>query len=431
MAESVSIAPPVHPPDRTVPAPGSKYVANRLLMLAALAPGKSQIHGAPGNEDIRAAADGLRALGVDIREQPGALMIGGTPHGWAPPAREREPIAVDVRESGTLLRFLTAVAATLPFPVRLTGRGRIGQRPMAGLIRALEHLGARIASSGGYAPLTVHSPELRGGRVAVATGESSQFASALLLASPRIGGGLDIELPGTRVSASYLDLTASLLQRSGVRVERIAAGYRTFAGRPRPGVHQVPTDWTAASTLFGAAAVTRGTIRIANLDPQAVEGERRFPGLLERMGCRVEAGDGAVSVTGTGRLRGIQANMASMPDAAPTLAVVAAFATGETRISGIAHLRHKESDRIAALTDGLRRLGAGVEPEADRLTIRPGPMRVRESIDSRRDHRIAMAFALAGLRVPGVRITHPDSVNKSFPDYWDTLRDLGAGVSPG
>ncbi len=424
---TISVAPPARPPDRTAQAPGSKYVANRLLLLAALAPGASRIEGAPRNEDIEAATAGLRALGVDIRERPGGvLIVGGTPDAWN---ERREPATVDVRESGTLLRFLAALAATLPFPVRLTGRGRIGERPMEELLRALEQLGARIDRY----PLTVLSPALRGGRVAVATGESSQFASALLLASPRIKGGLDLELSGTPVSASYLELTASLLEQSGARVERTQGGYRTFGDRPRPGVHRVPADWTAASALFGAAAVTGGTIRVPNLDPQAVEGERRFPETLQRMGCRVEARGTTVSVTGSRPLRGVRTNMATMPDAAPTLAVVAALAAeGETRISGVAHLRHKESDRIAALADGLRRLGAGVEVGEDSLAIRPGDaLRTPpERLDSRRDHRIAMAFALAGLVVPGgVRITHPDAVRKSFPGFWDALRDLGAQAS--
>ncbi len=425
----ISIAPPPIPPDRTIRVPGSKYIANRLLLLAALAPEASRIRGAPASEDIRAAGGALRALGVSVREEQGTIRVGGTPKAWESAENPGAPVPVDVGESGTLLRFLTALAATLPFPVRLTGRGRIPERPMGGLIRALEALGARIEGHGAQAPLTVWSPELRGGRVLVEGRESSQFASALLLASPRMQGPLELVLPEDQVSASYLELTANLMERSGIPVARTGSGFRVGSGRPHAGVHPVPADWTAASAVFGAAAITGGTIRVPGLDPDAIEGERRFPDLLEAMGARIETREDTVSVTGTGCLRGIRTSLATMPDAVPTLAVLAAFATGETRISGIGHLRHKESDRIAALESGLRTLGACVETGPDSFSIRPGPVAPKESLDSRRDHRIAMAFALAGLRVEGVRISHPDCVNKSFPEFWDTLRSLGARVS--
>jgi len=244
-----------------------------------------------------------------------------------------------------------------------------------------------------------------------------------------MNGPLELILPEDQVSASYPELTANLMERAGIPVARTGSGFRVGSGRPRAGIRPVPTDWTAASAVFGAAAITGGTIRVPGLDPGAIEGERRFPDLLEAMGARIETRGDTVSVTGDGALRGIQADLAAMPDAVPTLAVLAVFATGETRISGTRHLRHKESDRIAALDSGLRTLGATVETGPDSLSIRPGPVAPKGPLDSRRDHRIAMAFALAGLRVEGVRISHPDCVNKSFPGFWDTLRDLGARVS--
>ena len=296
---------------------------------------------------------------------------------------------------------------------------------MTGLLEALRRLGARIEGDRGIATSPV---TLRGGRVPVEAGRSSQFASALLLASPRIPGGVELELQGRRVSESYLDLTASLMRRAGRPVERTPTGFRTKGGPVRAGARFVPADWTAAGSIFGAAAIAGGSVQVPGLDPDAVEGERRFPALLERMGCRVEARGDAVTVTGPNRLRGVRADLSTMPDAAPGLAALAAAASGETRISGIAHLRHKESDRIAALADGLRALGAGVETGEDSLAIRPGPLRRDVAIDSRRDHRIAMAFALVGLRVP-VRILHPDAVRKSFPGFWDAVAALGAGVA--
>ena len=433
----IEVAPGPAPPQASVRVPGSKYEANRFLVAAALTEGTTRIAGLPAGEDIRAAVAALGALGARVRAAEDTIEVEGPPTHPDPPDAEA-PAAASVGESGTLFRFLTAAAATVPGPVSIDGSGRIRKRPIAGLVTALEALGADVETSGGYAPLTVRSGVLRGGEVRVAAGESSQFASALLLAAPRATGAVHIELEGEPVSASYLDLTVAVMARLGVRVERPDSRRFVVAANQRyaPGEHRISGDWTTAGYFFAAAALTAGAVSVTGLDPDSPQGERAFPGLLRRMGCQVtEEPAGAlvrVTVRGARRLRGITVDMGSMPDAAPTLAALAPFADGPTRIHGIGHLRHKESDRIAALEGGLARLGAPAAAGADSLTVGP-PAEGREphagTLDPCGDHRIAMALALTGLRVPGVRIRTPGVVAKSFPGFWDALSGLGARVT--
>ena len=250
-----------------------------------------------------------------------------------------------------------------------------------------------------------------------------------------------MELAGDPVSRSYLDLTVRVMERCGVRVE--VDGPRRFrvaaAERYRPGIHRVSGDWTTASYFLAAAALGRGPdgapgrVEIRGLDPDSPQGEREFPALLRRMGCDVEedatSSGWRLRVTGAPRLAGIEVDMGRLPDAVPTLAALAPFADAPTRITGVAHLRHKESDRIEAIAAGLRRLGARVETAADSLTIWPARLRPA-TVDPEGDHRIAMGLALTGLRIPGgVRVSSPEVVAKSFPGFWKALAGLGALVN--
>ena len=436
----IEIAPGPAPPDATVRVPGSKYEANRFLIAAALTHGTSRLSGLPDGEDVQAAISAVGALGGGAAGRGDCLEVRGAGDSPRPGPRldPGSPMKVSVGESGTLLRFLTAAAATVPGSITVTGSGRIRERPIAGLVTALGRLGADIETTGGFAPLTVRSSRLDGGTTRVDATESSQFGSALLLAAPRAAGTVVIELEGAPVSASYLDLTVSVMARCGVKVERSGTGrFRVAAGaRYRPGDHRISGDWTSAGYFLAAAALARGRVTVDGLDPESPQGERGFAGLLGRMGCEVieePSTDGVrVTVTGASRLRGISVDMRSMPDAVPTLAAIAPFAEGPTVIRGTSHLRHKESDRIAALADGLGRLGARVVVAEDGLGIEPaesGAALQAAALDSRGDHRIAMALALTGLRVPGVRIRSPEVVAKSFPGFWRALADLGVRVS--
>ena len=436
----IEIAPGPAPLDAAVRVPGSKYEANRFLIAAALTDGTTRLTGLPEGEDVGAAISAVGALGGSAAERGDCFEVRGIAAGAAPgPSFDPEtPTRVSVGESGTLLRFLTAAAATVPGPITITGRGRIRERPVAGLVAALGTLGAEIETTRGFAPLTVRSGRLDGGTVGVPASESSQFASGLLLAAPRAAGAVSVELEGGPVSASYLDLTVSVMARCGVNVERPEPGrFRVAPGaRYRPGDHRISGDWTAAGYFFAAAALAPGRVTVDGLDPESPQGERRFPELLRRMGGEVSEAPSEegvrVTVTGAPRLRGISVDMRSMPDAAPTLAAIAPFAEGTTRIHGIGHLRHKESDRIAALADGLGRLGVRVTATGDGLAIEPpasGASLRAAALDPHRDHRIAMALALTGLRLPGVRIRGPQVVAKSFPGFWRAFAELGVRVS--
>lgn len=436
----IRIAPGPAPLDAAVRVPGSKYEANRFLIAAALTEGTTRLSGLPEGEDVRAAISAVGALGGSTAGGGDCLEVRGITAGARPgPSFDPgSPTQVSVGESGTLLRFLTAAAATVPRSITITGSGRIRERPVAGLVAALGALGADIETTGGFAPLTVRSGRLDGGTASVPAAESSQFASGVLLAAPRAAGAVAVELEGNPVSASYLDLTVSVMARCGVKVERPGPGrFRVGSGaRYRPGDHRISGDWTAASYFFAAAALAPGRVAVDGLDPDSPQGERRFAELLRRMGCEVSevpSEEGVrVTVTGASRLRGISVDMRSMPDAAPTLAAIAPFAEGTTHICGTAHLRHKESDRIAALADGLGRLGARATATDDGLAIeRPesGASLRAAALDAHGDHRIAMALALTGLRLPGVRMRCPEVVAKSFPGFWRALADLGVQVS--
>ena len=420
----------------SVSVPGSKYEANRLLFAAALTDGETRLAGLPDNEDIAAAITAIRTLGCRVGRDGDLLVIRGLRDDASEPG---EPVTIDVGESGTLFRFLTAAAATVPRPVTIRGRGRIGERPIRGLVRALEGLGARIETTGGFAPLTISSSALGGGRARIPASDSSQFTSALLLAAPRIRGATEVEIVGPAGDLSYIDLTVRTMARCGVRVEREGRRrFRVAAGsRYRPGTRRLSGDWTTASYFFAAAALgcgpkgAPGRVEVRGLDPASPQGERRFPALLRRMGCEVEehaADDGfRVRVAGTDRLFGLAAVTGSPQDAVPTIAALAPFAETPTRITGIAQLRAKESDRIEALDAGLSALGARVETGPDSLAIWPSSLRAG-IIDPRGDHRIAMGLALIGLRIPDVRVGSPGVVGKSFPGFWEALGGLGARV---
>jgi 3-phosphoshikimate 1-carboxyvinyltransferase len=273
---------------------------------------------------------------------------------------------------------------------------------------------------------------LPGGRTSLAGGRSSQFLSALLLAAPASERGVSIDIEGRLVSRPYVDLTLDVMRRFGVRAEPdppCGSARRFSVARGlayRPADLAIEGDYSSASCFFAAAAILPGRVEVEGLDPASLQGDARLLDLLEQMGCRVLRSQEAIVVEGGGALRGLEADIGDLPDAAPALAIAGLFARGETRLTGVPHLRIKESDRIAALCEAIGRLGGEAEPLADGLVVRPHPLRGAD-IDPRGDHRIAMAFAVAGLRVEGVRILDPGCVSKSYPGFWDDFERLVAG----
>jgi len=414
----------------SVPAPPSKSATQRALIAAALATGRSRLRHPLVADDSRHLVAALQAVGIGARvtgtaEDPEIEVEG---RGGAIPA---DSARLSVGNAGTTMRFLTAMLALGSGDYILDGDERMRRRPIEDLLVALRRLGARAeaVNGDGCPPVRVGGPGLRGGATSLRGETSSQYLSAILLAGPVTRDGVDIEVDGPLVSRPYVDLTIDVMRRFGADVETLPAGpeptrYRVPPGRPYgPCDLAIEGDYSSASYFFAAAAITSGTVRVERLDPASRQGDAGFVTLLERMGCRARRGEDWVEVEGTGRLEGIEADCRSMPDIVPTLAVVALFADGPTRITGVPHLKVKESDRIAALVAEITRLGGSATPAEDGLTVEPRALRGAR-IETYADHRIAMAFAVAGLRVPGVVISDPGCVTKSFPDFWERFDRL-------
>lgn len=411
--------------------PGSKSMTHRGLVLGALAGGTTRLANASPAEDCRRTADALARLGAGLRFEGGDVTI----RGWGTrPGPVTEPVHAGA--SGTTARFLLPLMALGEGEYRLEGSPRLSRRPMRPLVQALKAIGVQVAGErrGRSLPLTVRASGVEGGPVAVDAGLSSQFASALLLAAPRFRQGLDLSLAGGHTaSRPYLEMTCAMMARFGVAVQR--DGEERFrvpaGGRYRPLELIVEGDATAASYFFAAAAICGGTVSCGPLEEGAtVQGDTGFAGLLERMGCAVTRGKGRIVVRGRrGALRPLELSMNGMPDLVPTLAVTALFARGTTRIAGVAHLRGKESDRLADLAHELRRLGGRVEVTGDGLVIEGdggGTLRPA-AVDPHDDHRLAMSFAVAGLRLIGVEVRNPDCVGKSHPSFFHDLFSLAGG----
>ncbi|MDI6796644.1 MAG: 3-phosphoshikimate 1-carboxyvinyltransferase [Desulfatibacillaceae bacterium] len=405
-----------------VKVPGSKSLTHRMLVAAALAEGKSSIANALQSQDTKLTAQGLACLGAGIRQNGHGVLevsgVAGKPAAWAEP--------VFLNNSGTSMRFLTAVAALGRGAYTLAGAARMHERPINDLVNALRSLGvpARAMSPGGCPPVMVQGSKITKNSVAVNCSVSSQFLSALLLIGPCTPKGLSITVEGDLVSRPYVDLTLDVMEKFGAKIDR--QGYERFSvsgGHSyQPGEYTVETDASNASYFFAAGAVSGIPVTVANISRQSLQGDIRFLAVLEKMGAAVSESEQGVTVCGKD-LTGVTVDMGDMPDMVPTLAVVAAFAKGETRISNVAHLRAKESDRLDAVATELSRMGISVYAGKDELVITGGTPQ-KASIRTYEDHRMAMSFAVAGLKVPGLVITEAFCVEKSFPDFWDVWEKL-------
>jgi 3-phosphoshikimate 1-carboxyvinyltransferase len=403
----------------TVVIPGSKSYTHRALILSALAEGESILCNALKSEDTEYTAQALREFGVPVFWKDTQLhVLGGEGGLKAPEGR------IFLGNSGTSMRFLTALASLINGRIILTGSERMKKRPMAELLKGLQALGVSVHSQEEDDSLSVivESEGLQGGIAKMSGEESSQFLSALLMVAPYAKQDVSIEIADGLVSKSYADITLDVMAAYGVNVERkdkhsfiISSGQRY-----QPRIYPIEADASNASYFFSAAAVTRGRVRVENLNPHSIQGDTSFPWILEEMGCDVIRGDTWLEVHGN-ELRAIEIDMGDMPDLVPALAVTAAFANGNTVIKHIAHLRLKESDRIRVLARELKRMDIQTEEGEDWLKIKGGKGHGAE-IEPQNDHRIAMSFAIAGLVIPGIKIKEPRCVRKSFPDFWKVLR---------
>ncbi len=330
------------------------------------------------------------------------------------------------------MRFLTALVSLGRGKYRLDGVPRMRERPIEDLLAGLRQLGINAVSEPGTdcPPVRIETDGLKGGRATLKGDVSSQFLSGLLLACPFAEGDTLLEVEGTLVSVPYVSMTVEMMRRWGLRVD--VEGWQRFRipGRQRSGTrfYAIEPDASAASYFWAAAAITGGEVRINDLTRRSLQGDVRFVDLLGQMGCQVIEGHTGLGVRG-GPLHGIDADMNDISDTVMTLAAVACFAEGPTTIRNVAHVRHKETDRLLALATELRRAGAEVEERADGLTITPRPLRAA-SFQTYNDHRMAMSLALLGLRIPGIVIEDPGCVAKTYPNFFADLEQLRRGPRP-
>jgi 3-phosphoshikimate 1-carboxyvinyltransferase len=423
--QQFEVIPLSHPIDAEVLVPGSKSITNRAMLIAAIAQGRSVIEGALLSDDTRYMAAALRALGffVEIDEAGRRITVGG--QGGMIPARGAE---LDVGGAGTVMRFLVAMLTLGEGRFRLDGNQRMRQRPIGPLLDAMERLGASIYSErdNNCPPVIVDASRSRfsGGEVSIDARMSSQYASAILMPAPLWPLGIKLKVIGD-TARPFIDMTLRVMEAWGAR-SSVEGDQITVPGGQwyRAQRYYVEPDASGASYFAAAAALVGGRVRITGLTRQSAQGDTVFLGVLERMGARVTWLDDAVEVAGDGNLNGIDVAMNSMPDMVATLAAIAPFASSPTKITNVAFIRHHESDRLRALATELNRLGATARETEDGLEIEPSEMR-GTAIDTYDDHRIAMAFAIAGLKLPGVVINNPDCVAKTFPDFFDKLSALG------
>jgi 3-phosphoshikimate 1-carboxyvinyltransferase len=426
MADSYLVKPVPGPIRGSIRPPGSKSLTNRALITAALAEGTTRLTGVLHSDDTRVMIESLTRLGIQVNQDVDACTIEVVGCGGKPPAKTAD---LWLENSGTSIRFLTALCALGDGQYRLDGSDRMRERPIGDLVDALSLLdiGVECELDTNCPPVKVNSTGLVGGQTSIAGNISSQYLSGLLMIAPCAQRALEINVTGELVSQPYVDMTMGVMAQFGVTV-----------GCPSPNVFQIQPqvyratnydiepDASAASYFFAMAAVTGGEVTVAGLTQYALQGDVHFVEALEKMGCKVRYDSDTITVTG-GELHGIDIDMNAISDTAQTLSVVALFADSPTTIRNVAHMRHKETDRISAVVTELKRMGIEATEFDDGLTINPGPIQ-STTIETYDDHRMAMSFALAGLKVEGIRIADPACTTKTYPDFFEDLEAL-SGVN--
>ena len=404
---------------------GSKSVAQRVLFNAFFASGDTRLVGAPESGDLNVFCSALKQLGAALeKEESGDWVLVGKGNPWNQ-VLTAEEIEIDLESNGTAMRFLTALCALRPGPTLLRGETH---RPVGPLVEALKKLGVDIEYLGepGYLPLKLKGGPIEGGRVVLQSALSSQFASALLLLAPQTRSGLQIRLVGPISSRPYIDLTASVLKAFGAKVETGARDLKVSACPAlKSGRIVIEADASAAAFPLCGSAITGGEVTVTGVGRKTLQGDRRIASLLEEMGCEIEIDDASISIRGEPR-RPLSCAMEEVPDLVPPLAVVAAFSRGESIFSGVTHLKVKESDRLEVLCEGMRSLGIRAECQGDLLRVvgSDGAHLKPADLNPAGDHRMAMAFTLLALKVPGTRVLQPECVSKSDPQFFQRLESL-------
>ena len=420
----IEIQPIRKPLDATIAVPGSKSYTNRALLVAAMAHGVSTLTGALFSDDTRYMSASLRKLGVKIDADEKRARFDVRGNGGNIPVSSAD---LYIGNSGTTSRSLTAYVSLGHGKFVIDGDEPMRrERPISDLLDALRQIGvsARSQFENGHLPVIVEADGLEGGKTRLDISKSSQFLTALLLIAPYAKNGMEIEVVGNR-EMPYIAITLAVMAAFGVKV--INEDYKYFrieGGQPyQPRDYNIEPDASNASYFFAAAAITGGSVTVQHLHLDSIQGDVQFLRILKQMGCQVTTSDVGITVTGPSQLKGIDVDMRTISDTALTLAAIAPFADSKVTIRNIEHTRWQETDRIHAMVTELRKLGVPVVEHRDGLEISPASITPTE-IDTYQDHRVAMAFALVGLKTLGIRINDPECVSKTFPNYFEVLKQL-------
>lgn len=416
------VAPFGAPIDAVVEVPGSKSIANRALVCAALAHGESLLRGVPDGDDTEAMLDCLREVGLEAERAGDDVRVAGGLRSF-----KRGPITLSARLAGTTSRFVTALAALGPGPYTIDGHAPLRARPMAPLHDALVTMGVDVRAHDGWGhlPVTVHGPvDVSLDEVQLRGDVSSQYLTALMLIAPYFPNGLRFVLTTPLVSRPYIRITAAIMEAFGV--PGVGLGDRIITvppGRYQPLDFTIEPDASSAGYPLAAAAICGGRVTVPGLTDTSIQGDATFCHVLARMGCEVNQDNRGTTVSRTGPLHGVSINMVDLSDLVPTLAAVGAFADGPTDIHGVGFIRNKESDRLTDLCSELRKAGIDAVDNPDGLVVQPSTPHTA-TLGTHHDHRLAMAFALVGLGASGIIVEDPDVVSKSWPDFWSMIEGL-------
>ena len=410
-------------PEAVIQVSGSKSYTHRILIAAALSNGVCQVNNPLRSEDTLLTLDALKQLGIPVKEEKNKIILNGC-KGRCQPV----PHPIDFRNSGTSMRLFGGLVVLGQGPYTLTGTQRMCERPMQALLNSLVQLGvsAHALNNNGCPPVIIVGGQCRGGHTTIDCSLSSQYLSALLLIAPCLDQGMTIDVTQGPVSQPYIEMTLDIMDTFGINYSR--NGYTRFevpGGQTyQAGHYTVESDGSSAGYFWAAAAVTGTKVKVSGITADSRQGDVGLVNVLQQMGCQVDHQTDGICVTGN-PLSAVQVDMGHMPDVVPTLAVVAAFAQGTTIIRNIAHLRTKECDRLAAVAKELAKMGIATKVLENELHVQGGTPKAAE-IETYDDHRMAMSFAIAGLKIPGISIVDPDCVTKSFPTFWETLDKLYA-----
>lgn len=415
----IEIIPLQKPINVNIGVPGSKSYTNRALLLAALAEGKSEIHNPLESDDTKYMASALSKFGIKIKKMKDCWEVFGTGGKF-----KHKKNKIFLGNAGTAVRFLTAACTLQNHTTEITGDQRMQERPIKDLIDALARLGAQIESKSGYLPLKIKGG-INGGKTTIKADQSSQYLSALLMVAPLCKKEVEIQIAGKLTSLPYLEMTLEIMEKFGVKI--INKKFNSFLIKPhkyKSTNYKIESDASSATYFAAIAALNESRITLKNLSANSKQADLAFFEVIKKIGCKVEKNTNQITVTGTKKLKPLGVvNLSKLPDAAMTVAILAAFAQGKSTLKGLHTLRIKETDRIKALATELRKMGTKVKEGPDCLEIDGDPDCLHgATIDTYNDHRMAMCFAVAGSKIPSVKIKNPNCVSKTYPNFWKDLK---------